>query len=399
MTMLCDAEGIELFFKSDPDTFSAKEAYKFTIPVFGKNVVYDSPPDTLVEQKRFMKGGLTTQRFHSYVHTITEECDNFFKKTWGDGGTYELLTTFNELTVLTSTHCLQGIEVREKFTSEFSNLYSDLDAALSPIGFFFPNAPLPPMLRRNSARAKLGALFNKIIEERKKHPEQPHEDFLATLMEVRYKDGTPIPNEEIIGLLVGLLLAGQHTSNVTATWLGLFLLTHPEELKKTMEEQNRLMQGKDVLTFDELKEMNHLEHVMKETLRLRPPLIMLMRRVQKDVEFKGFTLPKGSLVSVSPLLIHRLPNFWTDSNKFDPERHAPPRCEDKNYRYAFMAFGAGRHKCSGELFAYLQVKTIWSYILRTYDIELVGGMPEPDYTTLIAGPKPPVLVKVTKKKV
>lgn len=49
-------------------------------------------------------------------------------------------------------------------------------------------------------------------------------------MEVRYKDGTPIPNEEIIGLLVGLLLAGQHTSNVTATWLGLFLLTHPEEL-------------------------------------------------------------------------------------------------------------------------------------------------------------------------
>lgn len=80
-----------------------------------------------------------------------------------------------------------------------------------------------------------------------------------------------------------------------------------------------------------------------------------------------------------------------------------------------MAFGAGRHKCSGELFAYLQVKTIWSYILRTYDIELVGGMPEPDYTyenfryyfsnilsktrTLIAGPKPPVLVKVTKKKV
>lgn len=71
MTMLCDAEGIELFFKSDPDTFSAKEAYKFTIPVFGQNVVYDSPPDTLVEQKRFMKGGLTTQRFQSYVHTIS----------------------------------------------------------------------------------------------------------------------------------------------------------------------------------------------------------------------------------------------------------------------------------------------------------------------------------------
>lgn len=98
-----------------------------------------------------------------------------------------------------------------------------------------------------------------------------------------------------------------------------------------MEEQNRLMQGKDVLTFDELKEMNHLEHVMKETLRLRPPLIMLMRRVQKDVEFKGFTLPKGSLVSVSPLLIHRLPNFWTDSNKFDPERHGTKRKRFENF--------------------------------------------------------------------
>lgn len=70
MTILADLEGFELFFKTSDDVFSAKEAYKFTIPVFGKGVVYDSPPDTLVEQKRFMKGGLTTQRFMAYVNTI-----------------------------------------------------------------------------------------------------------------------------------------------------------------------------------------------------------------------------------------------------------------------------------------------------------------------------------------
>lgn len=81
------------------------------------------------------------------------------------------------------------------------------------------------------------------------------------------------------------------------------------------------MNGKDGLTFEELKEMNHLEHVMKETLRLHPPIIMMMRRVLQDVQFKGFTIAKGTLVSVSPILSHHLPHLWSNPEKFDPDRH------------------------------------------------------------------------------
>lgn len=81
------------------------------------------------------------------------------------------------------------------------------------------------------------------------------------------------------------------------------------------------MNGKDRLTFDELKEMNYLECVMKETLRMHPPIIMMMRRVLEDVQFKGHTIAKGTLVSVAPILAHNLPKFWTNPEKFDPERH------------------------------------------------------------------------------
>lgn len=398
MTILAGPEPMKVFFTAKEDAFSANQAYRFTVPVFGKGVVYDVDPDVLVEQKRMIKDSLTTTRFKKYIEMIVEETENYFEENWGDKGEKDILDAFNKLTVYTSTRCLQGQEVRDQFNEEFASLYMDLDAALSPIGFFFPNAPLPSMRRRDGARKKLGELFEKIMEDRKKNPinEERH-DILQTLMECTYKDGSPVPAQEIVGLLVALLLAGQHTSNVTSTWLGLFLLNNPKDYERALEEQERIMEGKEKLGYDELKSMEFLERAMKETLRLRPPIIMLMRRVLQDVECKGYTIPAGSLVSVAPCLTHRLETLWENPNAFDPDRYLPER-EKGLDRYAHIAFGSGRHKCSGEIFAYIQIKTIWSVLLRKYKMKLVGKLPEPDYTTLIAGPIPPCTIQYEKRK-
>lgn len=171
MTVLAGPEPSKLFFTSKVDVFSASEAYNFTVPVFGKGVVYDADPEILVEQKRLIKDSLTPTRFRKYVDLIVEETEQYFERVWGDSGEKNILEAFNQVTVWTSTRCLQGQEVRDTFDLEFAKLYNDLDAALSPIGFFFPNAPLPAMRRRDKARKKLGELFENIIKERKKNPD------------------------------------------------------------------------------------------------------------------------------------------------------------------------------------------------------------------------------------
>lgn len=88
---------------------------------------------------------------------------------------------------------------------------------------------------------------------------------------------------------------------------------------------------------------------------------------------------------MSPTLSGRLEEVFANPNKFDPDRFAAPREEDKKLPYGFVGFGGGRHGCMGETFAYLQIKTIWSYLFRHYKLEMVGKMPEPDYSALVVG--------------
>jgi sterol 14-demethylase len=172
---------------------------------------------------------LTYKRFKQYVSVIEKETEQYFDKYWGNEGEAELMQSFNEVTVLTSTSCLQGKEIRD-MSSEFAQLYWDLDKSLSAIGFFFPNIPLPSMIGRDRARKKMGDMFMNIIKRRRENPGGEHEDIIQTLMECQYKDGTPVPDDQIVGMMIALLLAGQHTSNVTGAWTGVHLLQNPDVL-------------------------------------------------------------------------------------------------------------------------------------------------------------------------
>jgi len=146
-----------------------------------------------------------------------------------------------------------------------------------------------------------------------------------------------------------------------------------------------------------IKNFVYLDSCVKETLRLRPPIIIMMRRVLKDIEFKGFTIREGTIVAASPALSHRLDSFYSSPDSFDPDRFSSGREEDKKNPFSFLAFGAGKHACIGESFAYVQVKTIWSWLLRNYEIELVTKKIEPNFKSMVVGPVPPVMVRYKKR--
>ena len=110
--------------------------------------------------------------------------------------------------------------------------------------------------------------------------------------------------------------------------------------------------------------------MVKETLRLHPPLIILMRLVQEDFELLGHTIPKGTVIAASPRVSNRIDADFPNAEQFEPGRYIDPRQEDLQNRWTWIPFGAGKHRCVGNAFAMMQMKAIFSVILRDYEFEL-----------------------------
>lgn len=162
-------------------------------------------------------------------------------------------------------------------------------------------------------------------------------------------------------------------------------------LNRVIEEQkNVLSEQNGELNYDALVKMDLLHSCMKETLRMHPPLIFLMRKVLQTRSVLGgrFEIPKDDYMVASPSIAGMLPNVFAEPTKWDPDRFMPPREEDKVAPYSFLSFGAGRHGCMGEGFAYVQVKAIWSILLKNFNLEVVGeSFPETNFNALVAVPK------------
>jgi sterol 14-demethylase len=146
-------------------------------PVFGKDVVYDVPNHIFMEQKKFIKVGLTTENFRAYVGMIADETSSFFQNdlsgaqnTDSQGwGQFHALDSLAELTILTASRTLQGKEVRGSLDKSFAQIYHALDGGFTPLNFMFPNLPLPSYWRRDRAQKKMSDFYVNIIENRKKN--------------------------------------------------------------------------------------------------------------------------------------------------------------------------------------------------------------------------------------
>jgi len=405
LTFLLGPEVSAPFFRLPDDAMSQPEVYGFMTPVFGTGVVYDAEPKKRTQQYQSMAQGLKSNRLKFYIPKIELECANYLKQ-WGDSGTVNLLDALSELTILTSSRCLHGDDVRENLFAEVSQLYHDLDKGVTPLSFFFPYAPTKAHALRDNARKEMVRIFSKVIQARKDSGLDTSEstDILQIFIDMKYKDGTTLDNDQIVGLLIALLFAGQHTSSITSTWTIMFLLHNPRCFDEVMKEQETVFGSEDKLNeplnFDLVAEMEYLQNCVKESLRMHPPLIMLMRMAMQDIETtlegKKYIIPKGDIVITSPAVASRMPSVFTNPDSFEPERFGADRNEHKT-PFSFLGFGGGMHACMGQQFGVLQVKTIVSLLLRNYKFELVdSAFPEPDYTAMVVGPKNHLTVRYTK---
>ena len=384
------------FFNAPPDQLSAREVYQFTVPIFGPGVVYDVPPPVLDEQMGFLFPALRDERLRVYARVMQEEAEAY-TDAWGTAGEVDLAVAMNELTVFIATRCLIGDEMRRRVSREFAHLYHDLEGGITLLAFFHPHLPLPAFRRRDRARAGIQVLIAAVIAERRARGVEG-EDFLQTLMGARYADGRPLTDAEITGLLLGIIFAGQHTSAVMSAWTGLLLLEHPEHLPAVLAEQQAVFGAGRPVDLESLRRLVVLERCIKEAERMHPPLIMLMRRVVRDLAYGDHVVPAGDMAMVSPAAGHRLAEVFREPDRYDPDRFGPERREDRRVKHALIGFGGGHHRCIGTTFAQQQIKVIWSVLLQRFELTPARTGHRPDYTTFVVGPRPPCVVRYRRRR-
>jgi sterol 14alpha-demethylase len=342
-------------------------------PIFGTGVVFDASPER--RRDALHNQALRGDMMRGHAQTIADEVDRMVSG-WSDAGEIDLLDWFAELTIYTSSACLIGTKFRNQLDRRFAALYHDLERGTDALAFVDPYAPIDSFRRRDAARAGLVTLVSEIMAGRAAAgpPDRADRDLLDVLMSLRSADGaesTPtFSADEITGMFISMMFAGHHTSSGTAAWTLIELLRHPDQMTGVIAELDRLYGSGQEVSFQALREIPRLEAAIKEALRLHPPLILLLRAATTDLEVLGYRVPAGALVGATPAISNRIPEDFPQPDAFVPERYEQPRQEDLINRWTWIPFGAGRHRCVGANFAMVQLKAIFSVLLRDWTFEL-----------------------------
>lgn len=432
MTVYLGPKGHEFVLNAKLADVNAEEAYKhLTTPAFGKGVLYDCPNSRLMEQKKFCKAVLTTDSFRRYVPLIRKEILDYFTKSSTFDmknktcGVANVMVTQPELTIFTASRSLLGDEIRAKFDGSFAKLYVDLDKAFTPINFVFPNLPLPHYWRRDNAQRKISATYMELINKRRETGDiDPSRDLIDSLMvNSTYKDGTKMTDQEIANLLIGVLMGGQHTSAATSAWFLLHLAEKPKlqdelfnDITKTMESKN--ISSINELTYDDIHNMPLVNNVIKETLRMHMPLHSVFRKVTNNILVPNTTymVPRGHYVLISPGYAMTSDRWFPNPDYYDPHRWDEKTHLDmlketgetvdygfgaisKGVSSPYLPFGAGRHRCIGEHFAYCQLGTILTtYVYNIkWKLRPLGKVPDVDYTSMVTLPQVPAEILWEKR--
>jgi sterol 14alpha-demethylase len=376
VVLLTGAGVNETFFRASEEELNQAEAYPFMTPIFGKGVVFDAPPERRAEMLH--NQSLKDRYMRGHAQKIATEVEAMVAG-WSASGEIDLLDFFAELTIYTSSSCLIGKKFRDQLDRRFADLYHDLERGTDALAYVDPYAPIESFRRRDTARAGLVELVEGIMAARKAGPPATDEDrdLLDVLMSVPADGGKQrFTADEITGIFISMMFAGHHTTSGTAAWTLIELLRNPGDLKAVVDELDELYAGGAEVSYQALREMPLLESAIKEALRLHPPLILLMRVAKQPIEFGGHTIEPGTMVATSPAVSNRIAGDFPDPDTFTPSRYLDPRREDLANPWTWIPFGAGKHRCVGAAFATMQLKAIFSVLLRGWSFELA----QPDHT-------------------
>ncbi|XP_053936773.1 cytochrome P450 3A29-like isoform X2 [Cuculus canorus] len=247
-------------------------------------------------------------------------------------------------------------------------------------------------------------VFTKMKKEREKGSSTDRVDFLQLMIDSQSSKSTEtnsyksLSDEEILAQALIFVFAGYETSSSTLSYLSYNLATHPDVQQKLQDEIDAYLANKATPTYNAIMQMEYLDMVVNESLRLYPPVGRLERVCKKTVELNGVTIPKGMPIIIPTYVLHRDPGCWPEPEEFRPERFSKENKESFD-PYTFLPFGAGPRNCIGMRFALLIVKVAVVVLLQNFSFRTCKDTPIPLVldTKSFMQPKKPIVLKVVPR--
>lgn len=202
-------------------------------------------------------------------------------------------------------------------------------------------------------------------------------DFVDVLLEVQRDKtaGFPIERDSIKAIILDMFAGGTDTTYTVLEWAMTELLKHPKIMQELQKEVRRISKGKTHVSEDDLEQMKYLKAVIKESLRLHPPIPMLVpRQSTKDTKINGYDIPAGMAVIINAWAIHRDPSLWEEPEKFHPERFLDCPIDFSGQDFQLIPFGSGRRICPGILFAIANDELVLANLMYKFNWTLPGGV-------------------------
>jgi len=361
--MLADPEAIKQVFTGDPKVFHAGEGNQILAPVLGKNsvLVLDEKPH--MSQRKLLLPPFHGARMQGYEQTMGEIAEREIA-TWPTGTPYQLRPRMQAITLEIILQTVFGVRGGERMGELRAALREFLDLTtnpqiLLPLLLLGPTRVrrFPPFRRRVERVDEL--IYREIAERRAAEDVAQRDDVLSMLIAARHEDGSPMRDEEMRDELLTLLVAGHETTATSLSWAIERLARNPDKLERLRAE---VLEGRE----------EYLTATIQETLRLRPVISIVLRKLTEAVEIGGYELPAGISVAPCVYLVHRNPEVYPEPQRFRPERflERPPGT------YTWIPFGGGVRRCLGASFAQFEMAVVLKELVKRRQIRPANPKPE-----------------------
>jgi cytochrome P450 len=361
--VISDPELVKQVFTGDPKVFHAGEGNQILRPILGENSVLVLDEKKHIGQRKLLLPPFHGERMQAYGEKMTEIAAREIE-SWPTGVPYKLRPRMQAITLEIIIETVFGVHDAERMEPLREALRDFLDLTtnprvLLPVLMVGPDrVNLIPAFRRRVER--VDRLIAAVIAEgRRAEDLAEREDVLSMMLQARHEDGSPMSDAEIRDELLTLLVAGHETTATALSWAMERLTRHPEKLERLRTEVEA---GEDA----------YLTATVQETLRLRPVIVVVVRKLTEAVELGGYELPAGARVVPCIHLIHRDPQIYPEPERFLPERFLdnPPGT------YTWIPFGGGVRRCLGAAFAQFEMAVVLRELVRRYEIAPATPAPE-----------------------
>ncbi len=343
-------------------------------PMLGEGLM-TSEGDSWLWQRHLIQPGFHRERIEFFGRLMTDATLKMLKQWETRPDSSQSLDLAAELSRLTL-----NIVAVALFSADISNEGDDFSHAVDVMNEYMANfdpTDLGRLAQFNASQASLNRVVNGIIGERRSRQENSG-DLLSMLMTAYdEKTGEGMSDRQLRDQIFTLLMAGHETTAKSLTWTLYLLDQHPDIAVRLRAELDAVLNGR-VANYEDLPNMPYTWMVIQEAMRIYPPVWLVSRLCQADDVIGGYLIPSGSLVIVSPYIMHRHKEFWSDPETYDPERFSP-EAGSARPPFAYLPFSGGPRQCIGRAFATVETQLVLATIMQRFELRLEAGRPvEPE---------------------